>query len=406
MNRVVITGMGTVSALGADVNALVTGMSSGISAVKCMHEWKEFSGLNSLVGAPVVLENVKSIPRKNRRSMGRMSIMAVQAADQAIADAGLDEETICSGETGCIVGSTMGGAESLYESIKTILGRKDLSDLSSMSFFKCVSHSAAMNLAQYLKLKGVVMSTSAACASALQAIGVGRDLIRLGKQSVVLCGGAEELHPTVTGSFDILFATSTHYNDTPEKASRPFDRDRDGLVCGEGAGILVLENYEHARARGAHIYAELIGFDTCGSGAHVSQSDKFAMIRCIKAALADAGISPDDVDYINAHATATAHGDEQEAAAIREIFPETVPVSSLKGYIGHTLGASGAIELAATLKMMENNVVYPTMNLDSVAEECSGINHVQSLCEKELNVIVKNCFAFGGINASLVCRKM
>ncbi|MCK5529004.1 MAG: beta-ketoacyl-[acyl-carrier-protein] synthase family protein [Kiritimatiellae bacterium] len=406
MNRVVVTGLGAVSALGSSVDALMAGIAAGTSGVKYMEGWSEYKGLRSLVGAPVVLENVKDIPRKQRRSMGRMSIMAVQAANEAIADAGLEQDVITSGRTGCIVGSTMGGAEALYESYKTILAEHDLAELSSMSFFQCVSHTAVMNLTQYLGIKGTVMATSAACASALQAIGAGCDLIRLGKQDVVLCGGAEELHPTVTGSFDILFATSTHFNDKPESASRPFDRDRDGLVCGEGSGIIVLEEYEHAVARGAHIYAELIGYDTSGSGAHISQSDKSSMVRCLKNALADADVQPEDVDYISAHATATIHGDGQEGSAIKEVFPASVPVNSLKGYIGHTLGASGAIELAAVLKMMQNNLVYPTLNLDTVAEECEGINHVRSLLNKELNIVVKNCFAFGGINASLVCRKI
>ena len=382
------------------------GIAKGKSGVQRMDGWEEYKGLRSLVGAPATLENVKAIPRKQRRSMGRMSIMAVQAAEEAIADAGITDDIIRSGRTGCIVGSTMGGAEALYNSYKQILEDHDLAELSSMSFFQCVSHTAVMNLTQYFGITGTVMATSAACASALQAIGAGRDLIRLGKQDVMLCGGAEELHPTVTGSFDILFATSTHYNENPAAASRPFDRDRDGLVCGEGSGIIVLESYDHAVARGAHIYAELIGYDSCGSGAHVSQSDKTAMVRCLTSALKDAEIDASEVDYISAHATATMHGDGQEATAIHDVFSSDVPVNSFKGYLGHTLGASGSIELAIALKMMEKGIVYPTLNLEHVADECTGIQHVQEPLKKEINVMVKNCFAFGGINASLVCKKI
>ncbi len=221
----------------------------------------------------------------------------------------------------------------------------------------------------------------------------------------MLCGGAEELHPTVTGSFDILYAASAGYNNEPAKTPRPFDSDRDGLVCGEGSGILVLEEYEHAIQRGAKIYAEVTGYNTCGTGNHVSQSDKPSIIRCLGGALDSAGIKPDDVDFISAHATATMHGDAEEAGAIKAVFGSSVPVNSLKGYIGHTLGASGAIELIASLEMMNTGIIFPTMNLVNVDEDCMGIMHVVEPMEKDINVLVKNCFAFGGINAALVCRK-
>jgi len=200
--------------------------------------------------------------------------------------------------------------------------------------------------------------------------------------------------------------TSTKYNDTPEKTPRPFDRDRDGLVCGEGGGILVLEDYDRAVARSAKIYGEILGYTTCGSGAHVSQSNAPAMIRCLRDALKESGLQPDDIDYISAHATATLHGDVEEAQAIAEVFGDTVPLSSLKGYMGHTLGASGAIELIAALMMMEQNTIYPTLNLENIAPACAGIQHVQNIIHKPLNTLLKNSFAFGGINASLVCRKI
>ncbi len=223
---------------------------------------------------------------------------------------------------------------------------------------------------------------------------------------MLLCGGAEELHPTVTGSFDILFATSAKYNDMPQKTPRPFDRDRDGLVCGEGSGILVLEEYERAVKRKARIYAEVAGFSTTANGFHVSQSNRESMVACMRQALDDAGLTRSDIDYINAHATATTQGDQEEAEAIRDIFGASTPVSSLKGYIGHTLGASGAIELAASLIMMEQGVLYPTRNLETVAPECAGIDHVMTPVRKELRTVLKNGFAFGGINAALVCRKI
>jgi 3-oxoacyl-[acyl-carrier-protein] synthase II len=275
-----------------------------------------------------------------------------------------------------------------------------------MKFFQCISHTAAMNVAQYLGLTGSVMATSAACASSLQAIGAGYDLVRLGKQDVMICGGAEELHPTVTGSFDILFATSTGYNDDPQRTPRPFDSARDGLVCGEGSGIVVLEEYERALERKAKIYAEVIGYHTAASGEHVSQSNRDSIVRCMREALASAGLSAGDVDYINAHGTATRHGDEVEAGAIREIFGDAVPVSSLKGYFGHTLGASGALELIVSLAMMEKGVIFPTLNLTDVDEGCAGICHLMKPLPREVSVLMKNCFAFGGINAALLCRRL
>ena len=371
-----------------------------------MEGWERYLGLRSLVAAPTELRDEKQIPRQKRRSMGRMSIFAVQAAEQALADAGLERDELAGGRVGCIVGSTMGSAESMNETFESMLPERDLSNLTSMKFFQCVSHTASMNVAHYLELTGVVMATSAACASGLQAVGEGYGLIASGRQDVVFCGGAEDLHPTVTGSFDILFATSAGYNDRPQKTPRPFDRDRDGLVCGEGAGILLLEEYEHAAARGAVMYGEIVGYHTCGSGAHVSQSNREAMVRCMRGALEQAGTDPADVDYVNAHATATIHGDEEEAGAIREVFGDATPVSSMKGHIGHTLGASGALELILSLMMMRKGEIYPTLNLEVVDPSCEGVHHVVERTAAPIGTILKNSFAFGGINAVLVCRKV
>jgi 3-oxoacyl-[acyl-carrier-protein] synthase II len=232
-------------------------------------------------------------------------------------------------------------------------------------------------------------------------------MIRLGRQDLMLCGGAEELHPTVTGSFDILFAASTRYNDTPSATPRPFDRDRDGLVCGEGSGILALEEYEHARRRNARIHAEILGYHTCSSGDHVSESSRPAMVACMREALGNAALAPSDVDYINAHATATLQGDKEESEAILEVFGGKKPVSSLKGHLGHTLGASAAIELAAVLTGIHKGMLYPTLNLQNVAPECAGIRHVMGAPERRpASLLMKNSFAFGGISAVLVCRAM
>jgi 3-oxoacyl-[acyl-carrier-protein] synthase II len=397
--------MGSVSPFGRGVAALTDGIEAGRSAVRKMEGWGQYLGLRSLVGAPAEMKDEKLIPRLNRRSMGRLSIFAVQAAQDAVADAGLDPALATTGRMGCVVGSTTGSAISISQAFETMLPDHDLTKLSSMQFFHCISHTATMNVAQCLKLNGWVMATSAACASAMQAIGAGYDLIRLGRQDVMLCGGAEELHPTVTGSFDVLFATSVKYNDTPEQTPRPFDRDRDGLVCGEGGGILVLEDYEHAVKRGAPILAEILGYHTCSSGDHVSESSRPAMVTCMHEALRAAQLEPGQVDYVNAHATATMQGDKEEAEAIAEVFGAKVPVSSLKGYIGHTLGASAAIELAASFAGMRKGLLYPTLNLQNVSPECQGVGHIMGgALKREARVVVKNSFAFGGISAVLVCR--
>ncbi len=404
MRRVVITGMGAVSPFGKGTEAMMSGIASGESRVRRMPGWEAYKGLKSLVGAPAEVTDEKLIPRQKRRTMGRMSIFAAQAAGLALADAGITE--LPERRAGCIVGSTMGSAKSISDVFETMLPAHDISKLNSTMFFQCVAHTAAANVSQYLNLNGLIMDTAAACASALQAIGTGYDMIRIGRQDVLLCGGAEELHPTVTGSFDVLYATSAGYNDSPEATPRPFDRDRDGLVCGEGSGILVLEDYERAVSRGAHIYAEITGYATSGSGSHMSQSDRGSMAYCMSTAMAEAGITAPEVDYVNAHATATLQGDAEEAAAIREVIGDGTPVSSLKGYMGHTLGASGALELIATLEMMRRGVIYPTLNLKNVADDCAGIDHVTARRDATINTILKNCFAFGGINSALVCRKL
>lgn len=405
MTRVVITGAGVINALGNSLEDVMAAVAEEKCGTRYMASWLEYKGLKSLVGAPADLPDMKGIPRRMRRSMGRMSLLAVAAANEALRTAGIGITDFTDSKFGCVAGSTMGSSHALTEAFETMLPEHDLTRLTAMKFFQCISHTVAMNIAQYLGIIGEVVATSSACASALQAVGTGFELIRSGKQTMVLCGGAEELHPTVTGSFDILFATSAGFNDAPHKTPRPFDKNRDGLVCGEGAGLLMLESHEHAVARGAKILAEVVGYNTCGSGTHITQPDRAAMVRCMNAALDDADLKAQDVDFINAHATATLQGDTQEALAISDVFGADVPVNSLKGYFGHTLGASGAIELACSIAMMNQNRIYPTLNLENVDPGCEGIFHVTQKMEKDIQVMLKNCFAFGGINAALVCRK-
>ncbi len=407
MQRVVVSGYGVNCCYGFGAEALRDGLKSGRTGVKRLEELAAYKGLHSLIGAVVddVDVEVRSISRKYRRSMGRIAQLAALATVEAKEHSGLTEEVITGPRTACIMGSTMGSASTLDQVFKTLTKDSNLAEVSGMEFFKCVSHTVAMNCAQMLGINGCILSPSSACASSLQAIGLGIQMIRSGMMDVVFTGGSEELNALVVGTFDSLMAASSKYNNEPEKSPRPFDAGRDGLVCGEGAGVLVLESLDHALARGAKIYGELTGYSTCGNSSHISQSDNISIGRCIRQALDDAGVSAADIDYVCAHATATIQGDAAEAQAIAETIGSDVPVSSLKGGIGHTLGASGSIELIATLMMIKDDLIYPTVNLTQVAEECTGIKHVTEPLEKHINVFLKNCFAFGGINAVVVGKR-
>jgi 3-oxoacyl-[acyl-carrier-protein] synthase II len=286
------------------------------------------------------------------------------------------------------------------------LGKNEYMMLGASEFFRCVSHTVALNVGQYYGMKGIVSASSAACASGLQCVGTAYDLIRLGRQDVVLAGGGEEMHETTVGSFDILYAASSKFNDSPSQTPRPFDKERDGLVVGEGAGVIVLEEYTHAVNRGATILAEVVGYHTCSNGTHVSQSDDASMQTCMLTTLDQAGLKPADVGYVNAHATGTVQGDAAEARALGAVFGPNVPVSSLKGNMGHTLGSSGPIELAATIEMMRAGTIYPTHNLHDVDPDCGGIHHVQSTSQRAFDGFLKNSFAFGGINSAIACVKL
>jgi 3-oxoacyl-[acyl-carrier-protein] synthase II len=404
--RVVITGMGAVGALGTGVAELCAGLDAGRCATRRMEGWESYRGLRSLVGAPVDLKNEKAIPRQARRSMSRMSVFAVQAGTEALADAGLSVADGPPDRVACVIGSTLGSSISLADIFRNLTPPDgDIGRLTSMQFFQCLSHTAAMNAAHYFGITGTVTATCSACASSMQAIGAAYELIRTGGQDAALCGGAEELHPMVTAAFDVLYAASRGFNDAPLKTPRPFDRDRDGLVCGEGSGLVVLEDRDRALRRGARIHAEILGYHTCSSAEHISQSSRRAIVECMSSALRKADVTPGQVDYVNAHATATAHGDAEEAAAIREVFGGGVPVSSLKGYFGHAMGAAGSLELIASLAMAARGIVCPTLNLEHVAPECEGLSHVTEKTPARVRLLLKNGFAFGGINATLVCRR-
>jgi len=410
--RCVITGLGVISSLGNSPEELYISLKQGRSGIRVMEEWKERQfGADKFLGAPVVLpaDFIKSIPRSMRRSMSNISLYASFAATRAIEDAKLTKQFLCTPRTGCIIGSTMGGTTAIAEAYRIVTEDGGVENMSSMQFFKSVSHTAVFNVSHLFNITGVVQAPCAACASAVQAIGQARDLIAYGVQDIVVCGGAEELAPEVSGSFEVIYAgISSSRLQEPQKASRPFDTKRGGLVCGEGAGIIVLEELEHALRRNAPIYGEIIGYATCCCGTQISQSDSDSIEQCLKLVFDDAIIPVDRVDYINAHATSTRQGDAAEAVALRNFFGKTknVPVSSLKGHLGHTLGASGAIELIASLGMMKHSEIIPTLNLEEISEDCQGMDFVMATPRTtELSIILKNSFAFGGINASLLCQK-
>lgn len=402
--RVVITGVGVVSSLGNTPAELYGNLRNGVSGVRVMTEWTG-NGEPSL-GAPVPLTAAmeKTIPRTWRRSMGRIGIFAALAARSAVESSAFPAEELPNGRCGCVIGSTMGGSNSISEAYRLMLDNR-LDEMSAMQFFKCVSHTAAFNVANMLGIRGCVLSPSAACASALQAIGLGRDLIAAGTQDMIVCGGAEELGPEVPVSFELIEASGGFDRSAPEKASRPFDASRRGLVCGEGAGLVILESLEHAERRGAAIFGEILGYATCATGTSLSQSDAAAIRRCFELVYRDAGLEPSRTGYVSAHATSTVQGDREEAAAIREFFGDRVPVSSLKGHLGHTLGASGGLELIASLEMMARSELLPTLNLERPAEECAGLDYVQRVRPHEFDFFLKNSFAFGGINATLLCSR-
>ena len=404
-NRAVITGYGVVTPIGYSVAEMMHALDQRACSTRAMPpSWNRFGRLRCQVGSQVELRDPKAIPRSLRRTMSPMSIMAVQAALQALQHAGIDPAAIpTDSRFGCIMGSTTGSPIAITQTYETLLAKEEYMMLGASEFFRCVSHTVALNVAQFLGVKGVVSATSAACASGLQAVGAAYDQITLGRQDVVLCGGAEELHETVVGSFDILYAASAKFNNSPSSTPRPFDVNRDGLVCGEGAGVILMESHERAVRRGAKILAEVVGYHTCSNGIHVSQSDDVSMAHCMRTALDCAKLSPQDIGYVSAHATGTPQGDAAEAQAIGSVFGGDVPVSSLKGNMGHTLGASGPIELAATIEMMHAGVIQPTHNLDEIDPACGGVDHVREKRAAKFSAFLKNSFAFGGINSAIAC---
>lgn len=404
--RVVVTGIGGISALGHDWPSIASSLRAQKNCVVTMAEWDKYDGLNTRLAAPITDFEVPShYSRKKIRSMGRVSIMATRASELALMDAGLlDDPIVTSGEMGIAYGSSTGSTDPLV-AFGDMLKHGDMSGVTATSYIRMMAHTTAVNVGVFFGLKGRIHTTSSACTSGSQGIGYAYEAIKYGQQTLMLAGGGEELCPTEAVVFDTLFATSTK-NATPELTPRPFDANRDGLVIGEGACTLVLEELEHALARGAKIYAEIVGFGTNSDGQHVTQPNSDTMEIAIRLALKDAALTPDAIGYVNAHGTATDRGDVAETHATHAVFGADMPISSLKSYTGHTLGACGALEAWVSIEMMNAGWFAPTLNLDNIDPECAALDYIRGEPRTlDTDYVMSNNFAFGGINTSLIFKR-
>ena len=406
MKRVVVTGMAGVTAFGNDWQSVGPRLRQEHNAVRQMPEWDVYEGLNTRLAAPILDFALPAhYPRKKTRAMGRVSELATVATELALTRAGLiDHPVLTGGRTGIAYGSSIGSTGPISD-FGAMLNDKTTASITATTYVQMMPHTAAVNTGLFFGLRGRVIPTSSACTSGSQGIGYAYESIKHGYQELMVAGGAEELCPSEAVVFDTLFATSL-MNDSPALSPRPFDRDRDGLVIGEGAGSLILEELEHALARGAPIFAELVGFATNCDAAHVTQPQQETMQLCMALALADAGLQAGDIGYISAHGTATERGDIAESHATSALFGDKTPISSLKSYLGHTLGACGAIEAWLSLEMMAEGWFAPTLNLNEPDPACAPLDHIRSGGrELKVDYLMSNNFAFGGINTSLIFKR-
>jgi 3-oxoacyl-[acyl-carrier-protein] synthase II len=404
--RVVVTGMAGISPLGNDWRTIRARLGEYRNAVARMQDWDDYEGLNTRLGAPAApFELSDRYNRKTTRSMGRIALMATRAAEQALADAGLlDHPLLTSGKLGISFGSSAGTPSAIGD-FGRMMEERTTKGINATTYIRMMSHTAPVNIGVFFGVTGRVVTTSSACTSGSQGIGYAYEAIKSGKQVAMIAGGAEELCATEAAVFDTLFATSVR-NDAPAVTPRPFDAGRDGLVIGEGAGCLILEEREHALARGAAIYAEVVGFGTNSDGCHVTQPNSETMRIAMQLALDDAGLANADIGYVNAHGTGTAHGDVAESNATAKVFGSRVPISSLKSYMGHTLGACGALEAWISIEMMREGWFAPTINLEEVDPQCAELDYIRGEGRRiDCEYVMSNNFAFGGINTSLIFKK-
>jgi len=406
MKRVVVTGMAGITSLGSDWASIEAHFSSNRSGIRYMHEWDRFTELNTRLAGPV---DDFAVPRhwtrKQLRSMGRVSRLSVKAAEQALAHAGLlNDPSIRDGRMGVACGSSTGSTEEI-KAFGNMLLNSVADGLNANSYIRMMPHTTAANISIFFGLTGRVIPTSSACTSGSQGIGYAYEAIKFGRLPMMLAGGAEELCATEAMVFDALYATSLK-NDAPHTSPRPYDAGRDGLVIGEGAGILVLEELEHALARGATIHAELIGFGSNADGQHATKPEQLTMRRAMELALEDAGLQPDAIGYVNGHGTATEQGDIAETLATQSLFGSGMPISSQKSFLGHTLGACGALESWFSIEMMNSDRYIHTLNLNSIDPRCGELDYlIDAPRAMQHEYVMNNNFAFGGINTSLIFRR-
>jgi 3-oxoacyl-[acyl-carrier-protein] synthase II len=406
MKRVVVTGMAGISPLGNDWSTIRARLGEYRNAIVHMAAWDDYEGLNTRLGAPAApFELGERYSRKAIRSMGRVALMATRASELALQDAGLLEHPLLtSGMMGVSFGSSAGTPSAIGD-FGRMMEERTTKGINATTYIKMMAHTAPVNIGVFFGVTGRVFTTSSACTSGSQGIGYAYEAIKSGKQLAMIAGGAEELCATEAAVFDTLFATSVR-NDAPHTTPRPFDAERDGLVIGEGAGCLILEEREHALARGATVYAEIVGFGTNSDGCHVTQPNAATMQVAMELALQDAGLAPGAIGYVNAHGTGTQHGDVAETAATAKVFGSGMPISSLKSYMGHTLGACGALEAWISIQMMREGWFAPTINLDAADPQCGELDYIRGEGRRlDCEYVMSNNFAFGGINTSLIFKR-
>ena len=401
MRRAVITGLGIVSSIGNNKAEVTESLRAGKSGITYSEQFAE-KGLRSHVWGKVDIDLSEHIDRKQLRFMGDAASYAFIAMQQAVADSGLTEEQVSNIRTGIIAGS--GGASSEHQvDSADILRNKGVRRVGPYMVTRCMGSTVSACLATPFKIKGVNYSISSACATSAHCIGNALEMIQLNKQDIVFAGGGEELHWALSGQFDAMGALSSQYNDTPDKASRTYDANRDGFVSSGGGGMVVVEELEHALARGAHIYAEIVGYGATSDGYDMVAPSGEGAVRCMQMAMQNVDT---DIDYLNTHGTSTPVGDVQELKAIQEVFGETSPaISATKAMTGHALGAAGVNEAIYSILMMENDFIAPSINVETLDEAAAGLDIVTETREQTINTIMSNSFGFGGTNATLVMRR-
>ena len=401
MRRAVITGLGIVSSIGTNQQEVTASLKEGKSGITYSEQFAEM-GLRSQVWGNIDIDLKEHIDRKAMRFMGDAAAYAYVAMQQAVKDSGLEASDISNIRTGIVAGS--GGASSDNQVASAdILREKGVKRVGPYMVPRCMGSTVSACLATPFKILGVNYSISSACATSAHCIGNALELIQLGKQDIVFAGGGEELHWALSSQFDAMGALSTKYNDNPAVASRTYDADRDGFVSSGGGGMVVVEELEHALARGAKIYGKIVGYGATSDGYDMVAPSGEGAIRCMQMAMQ--GVEG-PIDYLNTHGTSTPVGDVKELAAIREVFGDKgVPLASTKSLTGHALGAAGVNEAIYSLLMMQNNFIAPSINIDNLDEAAQGLDVVTSTREAQLNTIMSNSFGFGGTNATLVFKR-